>query len=428
MTRISLRVGVFRDRPVFETMLRPENPIVVPAHIAARSPDGIWGFLKGVAQAQSIPNPSFFYDPMSYWFDLPTRYWSSDGKDLPLPITALIEIRPSFVALLRAYGMLDAVQTLSDFSAIRATFVKTGVQLCLDFQRQGSEPKGKKTVNKYAEILRRPLDDTVLKPSRVVAPYFRVSNLDRPGVAEQAQLNSAALKYRQAGETLWTVLALESTSYSGISDGLRTNLQIDEFDGIGLWISDFDEHDASEQSLKNYRSLVESLRLPVWVMYGGYFALLLGPEGVQDVSHGVYYTESKKMRGPIGSGPAPERYYVPALHKFYPPDPAFVLLGLLPSLQCTCSACSGGLQSLVDELRTMTSSPAARMAWAERLQRHFLYCRAAEVQAANGSGRETLAKELKGTANTLESVGRSKLSALDISYGHLQRWAAALGY
>jgi hypothetical protein len=428
MTDIALRLGVFRDRPVFEEMLGAANPIVVPAHIAAYSPDAIWGFLKGVAESHSTTNACYFYDPMTYWIDLEPKYWC--GEDGRLPTSVPIDrskIRPSFLKLLIAYGMLDSVEKRTRPEDVRADFISSAVGPCLDYQRSGSVPKGTKTVNKYAEILGQPIDNSGLTPCRLVAPYFHLADLSMVGVAGQARLNVESLALRRQGEELWAVVALDSATYATVPGNVRTALTLDDFDGVGLWVSGLDEHDASLATLNAYRSLIASIRRPVWLMYGGYFGLLLGPEGVTQVSHGIYYTESKKVRGPVGSGPAPFRYYVPALHRFYPPDSAFRLIEDVPGLACNCRACTGGLASLKAELGAL-SSPSSKMAWARRLQRHFLACRAAEVAGVNSSKREDLARELKATATTLDTLGRTRTGALEISYGHLRTWAAALGF
>ena len=430
---ISLRLGVFRDRTVFEEMLEHPTAIVVPAHIAAYARDGLWGFLRGIGEARAVQDPPFFYDPMTYWLDIPAEFWSKGsesrrGEPLALPIQDLDRIRPAFGALLAAYGMDAAVQESESGAALRRRFIGEGVARCLDFQRQGSEPKGKKTVDKYAAILGQPLQSSGMRPQHLVAPYFAVRDLDRRSVSDQGALNAAALKSRLEGEGMWSVLALDARARVGpLGRESRKALALEHFDGVGVWVSDLDEHEAQAETLGRYRDLIASLERPAWVMYGGYFAVLLGSEGVVNVSHGIYYTESKKMRGPVGSGPAPERYYIPGLHRFYLPGAAFRFLTLAPEMLCSCPDCAGGLDDLVRESAAASSSPSARMAWIRRLQRHFLYCRAAEVAAVNTRTRQELLEELRETANQVARAGTARLAALGISPGHLTIWADVLG-
>jgi hypothetical protein len=413
-------------------MLGHPTAIVVPAHIAAYARDGLWGFLRGIGRSRAPQDPSFFYDPMSYWLDIPPEFWSKGsearrGQPLSLPIDDLDRIRPAFAALLDAYGMTEAAKVSATGAELRRRFVENGVSACLDFQRQGSEPKGKKTVDKYAAILGQTLEGSGMRPQRLVAPYFAVRDLDPRSIADQAAINMAALGNRKQGETMWSVVAVDSSARIGrIGPTSRESLKLDEFDGVGLWISGLDEHDAPAETLMRYRELIKSLERSVWIMYGGYFAILLANDGVANVSHGIYYTESKKMRGPVGSGPAPERYYIPGLHRFYLPGPAFRFLGMVPQMQCDCPDCSSGLDDLIRQSAAASSSPAARMAWIRRLQRHFLYCRAAEVEATNSRPTRELVADLREAAALVASLGQSRLSALAISPAHLRTWAGVL--
>jgi hypothetical protein len=346
---------------------------------------------------------------------------------LALPIEDLDAIRPAFRALLERYGMAEEVGQAADGADLRRRFVEVGVRACLDFQREGSEPTKQKTVDKYAEILGQPISPGGMRPRHLVAPYFAVGQLDEASLADQAALNAAALAAKADDETMWCVLAVESVkALAPLTPAARELLAVPSFQGAGVWVSDLDEHEASVEVLRRYRSLVSSIGRPVWVMYGGYFALLLGVEGVMNVSHGIYYTESKKMRGPVGSGPAPERYYVPALHRFYPPAVAFRLIQVLPAFQCSCEACAPGLDDLIRESKAASGSPSQRMAWIRRLQRHFLHCRDTEVRAVAERPRSSLVKELRAANALVAELGRSRLTALPISSDHLERWATAL--
>lgn len=430
--KIALRLGIFRDRAVLEQEPDLAPAIVVPAHIAAYSQDGLWGFLRGIAEAKGLNAPPFFYDPMTYWFDIPAQFWSRgsesrQGNPLTLPVVDLDDIRPAFKALLDRYGMTTAVQSATSGPQFKREFIETGVGAALDFQREGSTPKGKKTVDKYAEILGLALSPVGMTPERLVAPYFSVPGVDPTSLVDQAALNAKALAARREGEEMWAVLAVESSrGLNALPPASAQALALDKFDGVGVWVSDLDEHESSLEALQRYRALVSSLGLPVWIMYGGYFSLLLADEGVATVSHGIYYTESKKLRGPVGSGPAPERYYVPALHRFYTPAAAFALLRRIPTLACTCPVCGPGVDDLIRESAAAAASAAARMAWIRRLQQHFLFCRAAEVKAVTTRERSELLDELQNTSAAVRRASGPQLAALSVSAAHLDRWLTAL--
>jgi hypothetical protein len=433
--RNSLRLGVFRDKDVFGQYLGDDSAIVVPAHIAAYATDGLWGFLKGIADARGTASIDYYFDPMTYWLDLPTAYWArkpAEGPPQPfdLPLAddkeAKASVKPALLALLREYGLAGQLTSKDDPAAIRAEFVAGGVRECLDFQRRGSDEKRKRTVDKYAQMLELGGEEASgMAPSCLVAPYVSLAGLGEADVADQATLNTASLTERAAGETMRCVLALDSRQEMGrISSRTRTKLRLDEFARVGVWVSDLDEYNTPADALKRYRSLLASVGRPVWVMYGGYFSLLLRGDGVSEVSHGIYYTESKRMRGAVGSGPAPERYYIPCLHRFFEPARAFELLAKAPDLRCDCPECES-LESLVAEAAGAAATSSKRMAWAKRLQRHFLAARAREAKDATDKPLVELLEQLK-EANAIVRALDADLRRRSGVGEYLNQWIEAL--
>jgi hypothetical protein len=416
-----LRLGLFRDRPVFEAAQQLFGPIVVPAHIAAHSPDGLWGFMKGVG-----PKP-FFFDPMTYWLWLPPKFWlrgseAARGPDLPMPVDGG-QIRPAFAKLLDAYGLLDAATHEGD-AQFRSLALERLPSACLDFQRRGIVPKTTKAVSKYAAILGIDVDDEGFTPSRLVAPYRPLDGA--AALADQRTLNLTTLDAIDPTEEVWAVVALDSARiFRSLDANQLSELALDRFAGIGLWVGGLDEHHASADDLRRYRALVRSIGRPVWLMFAGYFGVLLSYDGVCEVSHGVFYTESKQLQGPVGSGPPADRYYIRALHRFYEPTRAFQILELIPEFECTCPECPdlGTLRAASVAART---DSIRRMDWIQRLQRHFLGSRRREIEAAAALPLEDLLQELTDAKAQVDAVPRSLRSATGLEADHLGRWLDAL--
>jgi hypothetical protein len=344
---------------------------------------------------------------------------------LPLPQGAKEKelIRPTLLALLREYGLGRALFE-SDLPGMRQRLLDS-VAACLDFQRRGTHTRRGRATTKYSRILELADEEEAMDPMAVVAPYLTIRGLRGDDVTDQVILNERALVERQDGEAMWSVTALDQASQlAAISATTKQMLRLGEFDAVGVWVSDLDEYTAPADRLRAYRAFIRSIGRPVWLMYGGYFGLLLGADGVETVSHGIFYTESKRMHGPVGSGPPPERYYVPALHRFYEPTKAFRLLELLPSFECQCPECPS-----VDELRAEAAgasrTPARRMAWAQRLQRHFLRARQSEVQEVSQSQLSDLLDQLQGAREAFDGVPAAERHALGLSTSHLGQWREA---
>jgi len=418
-----LRLGMFRDRPVFEAVGDQYGAIVVPAHIAAHSPDGLWGFMKGVGAKP------FFYDPMTYWLWLEPRYWllgseANRGPALSLPVPAA-QIRPAFRKLLAEYGLLDDVTTLKSgkFGLVATARLPSA---CLAFQRRGVVTRSAKAGPKYARILGIELDDSGFAPGRLVGAYRALELESSASWDEQAALNVGTLGALETGEVAWAVLAFESIdAATRMSEMFASRLELDQFAGVGLWVGGLDEQTADVASLQAYRALVSGLRLPVWLMFAGYFGILLSGEGVTEVSHGVFYTESKRILGPVGSGPPAERYYIQALHRFYEPTKAFQILDLLPNFACECPECPD-LDTLRAGSVAAQADKAHHMAWVRKLQRHFLAARRREIETVASRSRSELLAELTETSAEVGSVPASLRAAAGLRADHLDRWVRAL--
>ena len=419
-----LRLGLFRDRPVFDAARGLYGGLVVPAHIAAYSGDGLWGFLKGVSR------PEFFYDPMTYWFLLDPVNWTRGSergaglREVRLPVPAKL-IRPAFRELFTRYGLLEAVTTLD-----RAKFAQTLLSVlpaaAIEFQEQGSAAKSTKAVAKYARILGRAIAQDRLRPSRLVAPYLAIGSARQTDLRNQGELNRQTRLHATSDLPLWSILAFaDEQGAAPLAADEQQALELDGFDGVGVWVGSLDEHVASAGQLRRYRQLVRSLERPVWLMYSGYFGLLMSRDGVVEISHGVFYTESKKLLGPVGSGPPAERYYIQRLHRFYEPIRAFAILDEVPDFRCACPEC-GDLEEMRTTALSVRRSAAHRAEWVERLQKHFLHCRKSEIDAVRRTRDETLIQDLQDSLAHVQAVSDAVRRAIRLDAGHLERWLAAL--
>lgn len=417
----SIRLGLFRDRPVFNDARGTYDSVVVPAHLAAHSPDGLWGFLKG------IERPTFFYDPMTYWFLLAPKFWTrgseeAHGMDVVMPLRAE-EIRPAFRRLIEEYGLLDAVTSMSA-DAFAEALPDLLPRAVIDFQRRGIHAKTDRAAKKYASILSKPIDEMGFHPSRLIAPYVAMDPNDARSVDTQARMNARAMQSQPANE-LWGVVAFTNPQSMGQLGDMGHYLRLDRFAGVGLWVGGLDEHSAPLNTLVRYRQTIRSIPAPVWLMYAGYFGVLASFDGVQEISHGVFYTESKKLVGPVGSGPPADRYYIQALHRFYEPVRALSIIRAIPEFACECEDCLP-LDGLMDAAMTVRPGSPIRAEWVARLQRHFLRCRASEVERVSRMTPGDAVSDLIASAERVAELPRQVQEGLGLQDSHLARWASAM--
>ena len=189
--------------------------------------------------------------------------------------------------------------------------------------------------------------------------------------------------------------------------------------GIGdilIWIDNYRERDEPLGQLRNLRSIVSSSAIRgirVGMLYGGYFSLALGADGLWAFGNGVGYSESRAFPELSSTGAPPPRYYVFGLHQYLQRDIASQLLDDDRDARL----------DIPDDLKThaMAKDPAA-LSYHD-LMTHFVMARGAEIKTVARADKGDLSQELIDTAKFIESHPRwSHLVNVD----YLRNWAAAL--
>jgi hypothetical protein len=184
-----------------------------------------------------------------------------------------------------------------------------------------------------------------------------------------------------------------------------------------LWIDKLDGYRDPVSDLKAFLDLVSAFRgrrARVFNLFGDYFSVMAMRLGLSGVGHGVGYGESREALTRGGGLPA-ERYYIPALHRFYPPPDAERVLWEVTDrdLLCNCEFCAPHIEN--GKLRVSHMSR-------EDLLIHFLRKRRDEIDHVLNTDLSELISEL---AQAEEGIAPAvRFPGVDI--GHLARWREAL--
>lgn len=290
-------------------------------------------------------------------------------------------------------------------------------QAVLDFQRNFVRDSTQK-IDKYFELIGRKASlDRLRAPEWLVPPYFfdrQIGGADYGVSLEMAKIAATGAR----GDRLRPVACFLDSALSGAN----VSRVVDDYAPFGHVISfpsRFDETKASVNELQGFWNL--TIRLsgrgcrPL-MLYGGYFSVLGHHAGLDGLSHGVGYGESRDALSP-SSGPPGPRYYIPALHRFFPVDQAQALLQLDRNarelLRCDCESC-------------VLARAANRGSLAQRTREdifvHFLRARHAEIADVQRRPLADLVQELR-TMHTY-AVGLAPAMANDFAF--LAKWADAI--
>jgi len=214
-----------------------------------------------------------------------------------------------------------------------------------------------------------------------------------------------------------------------------------KIDGVWLWFSNFDEYEADEDSLRNFKDLVKRLsqnNLQIYNRHGGYFSLILNKIGMSGISHSIGYGEKKDVNQIKGPPNAPVvYYYLPDIYKRYGVD---AIERCLPDLGiktpeefhesiCGCIICKGVIKnnpSAFSDFGEMhyakptSKRPSQTPAAAKRCRYHFLMNRIMEKDFVSKNNLDSIKERLRQS--------KYKWNGFDkiIQFKHIDNWLVSL--
>jgi len=326
---------------------------------------------------------------------------------------------PRHVRLATAHGRLTAA--IFSQRSIRADDLteqlkQEMLESILDFQVHYAESSSQK-LREYLSYLGQAPDIEPLPPHWITPPYFRAFRLGDDWYAASLDMSRRALSQRLQLPVVPIVCIRkdclsEAGAYARLADDWSG-----EFPSRLLWIDKLDGYRDPVPDLKAFLDLVTQFRdrgARVFNLFGDYFFVMAMKVGLSGVGHGVGYGESREALTTGGGLPA-ERYYVPALHRFYPPPDAEILLRQVEdgSFLCRCEVCRRHIEGT--ELRVSHMSR-------EDLLIHFLLTRREEINHVLNTALDELIDELAAAEGRLTPAVRFR----GVDMGHLARWRDAL--
>lgn len=414
---INLRFGMHRDvQTIHEARdLDLINGLVVPAHILAYQAAATGVFVS------SLPDRPYVIDPMTYIWQNPIESLTNDEG----------ELRPSIERLCEEVGA-GLIDVVADADEIGPTDLPDAAELTdayLEFQLRAvkdglDHSNARKYLTRYAET-----EHTL--PRALVPPYFRFRRVGDPWYQLSLECSTHALeKWKHSKAPTMPIICCGTAALAnGDDDKIVADYEAAE--RLMVWLDGYSERSVQSTEIAGVRRFLRKLskgaERPIEVLYGGYLFLLSAQDGIQAVSHGILYTQSRSyVRGP-GSGGVPERYYIPEVHQFRSLSQADLIVHKHPELLCNCAVCEKYIQGNPDNIIRYADEP-------ELLRLHFLTVRRAEADTVDNLDLAKEAERLMGTFETydesfralpnpdaLRSGGRMR------GLGYLRQWANSFG-
>lgn len=302
-----IRYGISSEQKFLNSFSDSYDVLAINGNMLAHAPSALANFVS-----KKIVGKQFFIDPQTYAFQNAASFLRSRQTDkMKMSVKKMIEI----------YG---APLSSNDFKPLKPVDFNNDA-LMQEFCRRVVNFQETTIANaKETEEIQKYLDFANItfatKPCFLIAPYFYMGDSKWE---EWLDLNVEFLKVSKSihpDKNMWAQVVISKDIL--IEEKSRKKI-IDLYsdakpDGILLWVDEFSEHDADLHLLSAFRSFIELIKqqgISVINLYGGYFSILLTKfAGLDGVSHGLEYGESRAVV-PVGGGIPMAKFYYPKLHK-----------------------------------------------------------------------------------------------------------------
>jgi hypothetical protein len=420
-----IRFGIQRKKDFLKDVCNAYDGLVLPANIL-------------LYQYRSTPSvilmcgKPFAIDPMSYLFGEPYENFKQKAKNGP-------QFKPSFRKLMEGHGLGQTdflnidYRSLLKFLSDSPKNVSTFVDNAFDFQLNQVWNVLQEASDLVDDKQKAFLTEKNCRPVILIPPYFLYSQN-----AVTTELNKRILKYcwdekRELGDIFPMIFLTKETLSMPFVNEIIEIAKTHDFPGYSIWIESFDERTAKKEQISGLIRLTSALsenNKQIFMLYGGFFSLLLYHFGMTCVSHGLAYGEARSIGATAqqGTGPAPIRYYLLELHRFLTLDDALEILRQRPDLICTCPICKRILAGNPEKVTLFQNEESLA-------EMHFLYNRNQERKMIATSTLSDIVSHLEWIYDLNEDiekitknyrVGKEIQSRSIVDLTYIREWKEAL--
>ncbi|MBD3189087.1 MAG: hypothetical protein GF308_00500 [Candidatus Heimdallarchaeota archaeon] len=383
--------------------------VIAGAHIVALYEESLFDFFR-------ILEKPLLIDPYTYVF---TRSLKNIKRNN--------EIKKSFSYLLEQYPnsispIIQKRQLIPKDFREQKSLVNDFTSDTIEFQKKFFSKSVQTAISDYMAILNQE-ETSTLKPAGLIAPYFYFDSQDDPWYEINIQCVKKANSIK-ADYQLYPVICFDKDLL--LDNGAIETIVEDykNFDGIFLWISDFDENDEPKQYLLPFGKLVrkfEEKKVPLYNFYGSYFSLLLTKFGLKGYCRGIAQSEKRDIDLCIkGGGGAPERYYIPNLHQYSSRPNLEAIMTDNPELLCKCEICEKKWKKLQGNTSAQKITEFFRkFDYFSETREHFLTVHWQEKQRITSLNKNEITKMIEDNIKQLENLN---LKDHGININYIKSW------
>jgi hypothetical protein len=300
-------------------------------------------------------------------------------------------------------------------------------QNVLDFQRKLVADPAQTSLHEYLEILGKK-DDRIQEPTFLIPPYFYFTSFEDPWYKISLEAAKISLELKPKNK-LFPIICTSKSML--LNDNFSKRLQQDysAFDGYLLFISDFRERDDDVTYLAGLIKLIRDIsqsKKPVYILYGGYFPLILSKFGLTGYAKSICYGESKKVdiEAPITNARLPKNFYMDLIHQKLSETIARAFYSDNPEYLCKCNICSNILSRFKSQKDSQISERFFDLiSFTTEAKAHFIVTHYLEKEDISKLTIDELIKKLQDEFETSQKLN---VDSYNIHNSYLCRWINAI--
>ncbi|MFX0172054.1 MAG: hypothetical protein ACFE9L_09045 [Candidatus Hodarchaeota archaeon] len=401
-SQLYYRIGVPAERTLFENQRDLFNGFVIKANLTTLYRDWTTSFIR------KLKKP-YFIDPVTYLFSLGLEFISQRRGKIKKSYTKLLDYYSNEVKeILIQEGRELFPSDFLDNTEWKEDMISNFVQNVINLQKQVGRFQQQQTLIEILEIIGEDTNAEIPTLEFLIPPYFYFESSDDPWYRINLKLAEVATTYKE-NHDLFPLLCISKSILFEPESIERLIQDYRSFDGIVLWVSDFNELEEDRRHLGAYSEFLQRFSIkPTIVLYGGYFTSLLSKQYLTGYVRNIGYGEHRSVYAPPSGGPVPQRnFYLRSTHTKVSETKIRTLYSMFPEIRCQCGLCSSvGIQDPDEFFSTMSMND---------YKAHFMFVHSIEHALSFEDQLARLNEEL-------ENCNNFNLADLNIKYQHLIRW------
>lgn len=418
------RLGIAAEKKFFRKHSDLYEGVVVGAHFLAYFQTSTENFLANLGKP-------FFIDPMNYVFARPIDLIIRETGGMKATYEKLLDIYGTEVKDIVGGGRSLLPKDFKTDSRWNTILIDDLSRSVIEFQRKLLDMERVTNLDEVMELAEQPIERKKPTLLFLVPPYFYAESCSDEWY--EISLKIANNSNRIKGKLdLCPIICISKQALLSIEDIKRMVDDYSKFDGVVLWISDFQDDTDGRSYLRGLVRFIAALKRtgkPVYSLYGGYFFALLSKLGLTGYSASICYGTSKHVDRVAGGGWVPLRYYIPALRIKVSEINARAYYETHIHELCDCPVCV----EIKDRIKREKDEKIKPSVFVDEFfkeididssKRHFMYCRYKELLEIDSTDLNGLIDRLTSDYEDHKMLGRDLGRDLDPS--HVRNWAEIL--